>query len=111
MKVNKHKNFQLIEDEKDNVAEFGAFLEYIIPKEFSSENVVIDLLKYNQMTLPELLNFLIVSNKHRATKKSFVIINDAIDPDVIPEELIVVPTLQEAKDVIDLEEIERDLGF
>lgn len=111
MKVNKHKNFQLIEDEKNNVAEFGTFLEYIIPKEFSGENIVIDLLKYNQMTLPELLNFLIVSNKHRATKKSFVIINDAIDPDVIPEELIVVPTLPEAKDVIDLEEIERDLGF
>jgi hypothetical protein len=111
MKVSKHDTFQLIEDEKDNVAEFGTFLEYIIPKEFSGENVVIDLLKYNSLTLPELLNFLIVSYKHRATKKSFVIINDSIDPDVIPEELIVVPTLQEAEDVIELEEIERDLGF
>ncbi len=111
MKVSKHDTFQLIEDEKDKIQEFGSFLEYIIPKEFASDNVVIDLLKYNQLTLPELLNFLIVSNKHRAQKKSFVIINDAIDPDVIPEELIVVPTLQEAEDVIELEEIERDLGF
>jgi len=111
MKVSKHDGFQLIEDEKDNVAEFGTFLEYIIPKEFAGDNVVIDLMKYNQLTLPELLNFLIASNKHRAQKKSFVIINDAIDPDVIPEELIVVPTLHEAEDVIELEEIERDLGF
>lgn len=111
MKVSKHKTFHLIEDEKDNVAEFGSFLEYIIPKEFSEDNIVVDLLKYNQLTLPELLNFLIVSNKHRATKKSFVIINDAIDPDIIPEELIVVPTLLEAEDVVELEEIERDLGF
>lgn len=111
MKVKKVKNFQLIEDEKDNVQEFGTFLEYIIPKEFKKDNIVVDLLKYNQLTLPELLNFLIVSNKHRAKKKSFVIINDAIDPDVIPEELIVVPTLQEAEDVVELEEIERDLGF
>jgi hypothetical protein len=111
MKVSKHNTFQLIEDEKDNIAEFGTFLEYIIPKEFSGENVVIDLLKYNQLTLPELLNFLIVSNKHRANKKSFVIINDSIDPDVIPEEIIVVPTLQEAEDIIEMEEIERDLGF
>ncbi|WP_339611454.1 ribonuclease Z, partial [uncultured Planktosalinus sp.] len=93
------------------VAEFGTFLEYIIPKEFKNDNVVVDLLKYNQLSLPELLNFLIVSNKHRANKKSFVIINEAIDPDVIPEELIVVPTLQEAEDVVELEEIERDLGF
>lgn len=111
MKVSKHKTFQLIEDEKDDVSDFGTFLEYIIPKEFAGENVVVDLLKYDAMTLPELLNFLIVSNKHRARKKSFVIVNDAIDPDIIPEELIVVPTLEEAEDVIELEEIERDLGF
>jgi len=111
MKVSQHDTFQLIEDEKDNIQEFGSFLEYIIPKEFVGDNVVVDLLKYNQLTLPELLNFLIVSNKHRAQKKSFVIINDTIDPDVVPEELVVVPTLQEAEDVIELEEIERDLGF
>lgn len=111
MKVSKHDTFQLIEDEKDNIADFGDFLEYIIPKEFKNENVVVDLMKYNPLILPELLNFLVVSNKHRAGKKSFVIINDTIDPDVIPEELIVVPTIQEAQDVIELEEIERDLGF
>ncbi|MCR9183201.1 MAG: ribonuclease Z [Flavobacteriaceae bacterium] len=111
MKVSKHNTFYCIEDEKDDIQDFGAFLEYIIPKEFAKDNVVVDLLKYNKLTLPELLNFLIVSNKHRAKKKSFVIINEAIDPDVIPEELIVVPTLQEAEDVIELEEIERDLGF
>lgn len=111
MKVSKHKTFQLIEDEKDNIAEFGSFLEYIIPKEFTEDNVVVDLLKYHQLTLPQLLNFLTVSNAHRAGQKSFVIINAAIDPDVIPEELIVVPTLQEAEDIIEMEEIERDLGF
>ncbi len=111
MKISKHDTYQVIEDEKDNVAEFGTFLEYIIPKEFSGVNVVIDLTKYSPLTLPELLSFLIVSNKHRATKKSFVIVNDSIDPDIIPEELIVVPTLPEAEDVIELEEIERDLGF
>lgn len=111
MKVSKHDTFQLIEDEKDNIAEFGSFLEYIIPKEFTEDNVVVDLLKYNQLTLPQLLNFLTVSKSHRAGQKSFVLINDAIDPDVIPEELIVVPTLQEAEDIIEMEEIERDLGF
>lgn len=111
MIVSNHNTFQHIEDEKDNIKEFGAFLEYIIPKEFSEENLVVNLLKYNPLTLPELLNFLVVSNKHRATKKSFVIVNDSINPNIIPEELIVVPTLLEAEDVIQLEEIERDLGF
>jgi hypothetical protein len=31
--------------------------------------------------------------------------------DEIPDELIIVPTIQEAQDVIGMEEIERDLGF
>ncbi|HAT63224.1 MAG TPA: ribonuclease Z, partial [Flavobacteriaceae bacterium] len=41
----------------------------------------------------------------------FVIVNNAINPDDIPDEMIVVPTLQEAADIIEMEEIERDLGF
>lgn len=111
MKISQHTNFHLLEDEKDNIQKFGSFLEYIIPKEFSNKNVVVNLLKYNQLTLPELLVFLKTSNKHRSQNKSFLIINDAIDPDIVPEEIMVVPTLQEAEDVIELEEIERDLGF
>jgi len=31
--------------------------------------------------------------------------------DEVPEEISVVPTLQEAKDLIEMEEIERDLGI
>jgi len=29
----------------------------------------------------------------------------------MPDEIIVVPTMQEAYDIIEMEEIERDLGF
>ena len=31
--------------------------------------------------------------------------------DDIPEEMIVVPTLDEAGDIVEMEEIERDLGL
>ena len=34
-----------------------------------------------------------------------------VDADEVPEEIIVVPTLQEARDIIEMEEIERDLGI
>ena len=57
------------------------------------------------------MQFLKTSNLHRKTKQSFVIVNDAIDFDDVPFEMIVVPTLQEAGDIIEMEEIERDLGF
>ena len=44
-------------------------------------------------------------------KHSFVIVSENIDIDKIHEDLIVVPTQQEAFDIIEMEEMERDLGF
>jgi hypothetical protein len=40
-----------------------------------------------------------------------VIVADGIDFTAVPESLVVVPTVLEAHDVIEMEEIERDLGF
>ncbi|HET7361531.1 MAG TPA: ribonuclease Z, partial [Salinimicrobium sp.] len=78
---------------------------------FKNENVVVDILKYGNLSLEELLSFLKLSDKHRAAKKSFVLVNDTINIDPVPEELMVAPTLQEAVDIVQMEEIERDLGF
>lgn len=110
MKVTEKEGYKILEDEKDNVAEFASFLESM-HKNFKDDNVVIDILKYGELELQELLKFLKLSNKHRQGKKSFIIANDAINIDHVPEELIVVPTLDEAGDIIQMEEIERDLGF
>jgi hypothetical protein len=38
-------------------------------------------------------------------------VGQGINADEIPEDLLVVPTLQEAIDIIDMENIERDLGI
>lgn len=110
MKVTEKEGYRIFEDEKDNVIEFAAFLESIQPK-FKDDNVVVDILKYGELQLDELLKFLDVSNRHRKGKRSFVIANDTINIEQVPEELLVVPTLQEAEDIIQMEEIERDLGF
>ena len=111
MKIENRENFVILADEKDDAKDFASFLEYQIPNKFKGQNVVLNLLDYNQLTLEELLLFLKVSNLHRKTKHSFVIVNDAINPDDIPFEMVVVPTLQEGEDIIGMEEIERDLGF
>ena len=42
---------------------------------------------------------------------SFVVVKSGIDIDDFPETLNIVPTLQEAEDVLEMEAIERDLGF
>lgn len=75
------------------------------------KNLIVDLSKQDGLSLNGVLGFLPLSNKHRKAKKSFVIVIKGFDIDEAPEELIIVPTLQEAHDVIEMEEIERDLGF
>ena len=48
---------------------------------------------------------------HKSNKQSFVIVSDKVDFDDVPDEIIVVPTMQEAYDIIEMEDMERDLGF
>ena len=50
-----------------------------------------------------------LSNKHRGARKSFVLVTDKVTYEDVPEEINLVPTIQEAKDIIEMEEIERDL--
>ena len=111
MKIDNFENYVVLADDHDNLREFASFLEFQILKKFGGQNVVINLLDYPALQLDELLYFLKTSNIHRSKKQSCVLVTDAIDPDTIPDELIVVPTLQEAADIIEMEEIERDLGF
>ena len=111
MKIINHDNFVILEDEQNDLEKFASFLEFQINKKFKGQNVVLDLSQNKELKLTELLYFLNISNAHRNTKHSLVIINDAINPDDIPTEMVVVPTLQEAEDIIEMENIERELGF
>lgn len=110
MKVIEKEGYKILQDEKESVKDFASFLESN-HRSFKNDNVVVDILKYGELSLEELLKFLKLSNSHRQGKKSFVIVNDTINIDHVPEELLVVPTLDEAGDIIQMEEIERDLGF
>ena len=78
---------------------------------FSNNNIIVILVSLIPLTRSELSEFLLLSNTHRENGHSFVIVTNNIDIDSIPEELIVVPTLIEAKDVIEMEEMERDLNL
>lgn len=50
-----------------------------------------------------------VARKLQREKKSFVLVNTALTYDEVGEGLNVCPTLQEARDLIEMENIERDL--
>lgn len=75
------------------------------------DNIIVNLFSFSRLTAGDILEFLPISNKHREIKKSFVLVTDKVSFEEVPEELCVVPTIQEAKDIIEMEEIERDLGL
>ncbi len=80
-------------------------------KKIKNDNIVVNLATIKKVSIDDVIEFLLISNIHREANHSFVIVNDSINLDETPEDLVVVPTLQEAFDIIEMEEMERDLGF
>lgn len=100
----------IITQEEASIIELVKKLE-VLYERFKNDNVIVSLTSLNKIPLEHIVEFLHISKKHRKAKHSFVIVTDKVNLDDIPSEIIVVPTLQEAHDIIEMEEIERDLGF
>lgn len=98
---------------KDTKGSSSDFLEKVTAEynSFNKKNLVLDISLDSSLTLNGMLAFLPLSNRHRKGKKSFVLVAPGFDYDEVPDEMVIVPTLLEAHDIIEMEEIERDLGF
>ena len=110
MIFDKDGNISIITQEKASIVELVKKLQ-IIYSRFKNDNIIINLTTLKPLSVEDLIEFLQISNQHRKAKQSFVIVTDKIHNDHTPDELIIVPTVQEAYDIIEMEEIERDLGF
>ncbi len=100
----------VLTQEKPSTEVFLTEIEKVYPK-ISNEHIILILLDLAELKPEDMLLFLPISVKHRALKKSFVIVANGVDLEEIPDELVVVPTIQEAYDMIEMESMERDLGF
>ena len=89
-----------------NILEFRKELVEKYPI-FKNDNLIIDFSSNLNIDLDEILLFSQIAMDHKNNKKSFVMVSGGFDID----EIIVVPTFKEAEDIIELEEIERDLGI
>ncbi len=99
---------------KDTQGDFTSFLMKVTHqyKSYEKHNIIIDLLGYKEeIEASNLKLFLPMSKKHKKAKKSFVIVVADFDYNALPEKFTIVPSLLEAHDIIEMEEIERDLGF
>ena len=110
MIIDKNGNVTTITQEKYTIIELVKKLEALYPK-FKNDNVIVVLTGLKVVVLEDIIAFLNISNMHRAKKNSFVIVSDRMDLNEVPDEIVVVPTLQEAYDIIEMEDMERDLGF
>ena len=110
MKVDQKGHTTTIKDTQGNV---NSFLEKVTHEHnsYKSQNLILDITHDKDVTLKDIKLFSDLSKAHQKGKKSFVIVADGIDFNAVPTKLIVVPSLQEANDIIEMEEIERDLGF
>ncbi|WP_434035955.1 ribonuclease Z [Formosa sp. 4Alg 33] len=110
MILNTEGNTTIITQEKATPIELVKKIEALYPK-FKNDNIIVNLSSIDTLTLESVVEFLQVSNSHRKAKHSFVLVTDKIKLDDTPDEIIVVPTLKEAYDIIEMEDMERDLGF
>lgn len=74
------------------------------------KSVIIDLSSEPEVRPAHLIPFEPLAAEQKSKKKSFVIIA-SIEFDEVADDIMVVPTLQEANDYIESEETERGLDF
>lgn len=81
-------------------------------KNMHQQNIVIDLSAFEALKTKHVLEFseLNAYNKEKVLK-SFVVVVGTMSVSKIPDDIATAPTLQEALDIVEMEEIERDLGY
>ena len=110
MTIEKLEDITLLKCTENTVSDF-----FIVFKEkysnFECANLIIDFSDLKGIQTEDILLFLKFSEKHREDGTSFVVVVNDINFDKLPDKIISAPTLQEAQDIIEMEKIERDLGF
>lgn len=110
MKVEQKGHTTIIRNTQGNTADFQLKVvhEY---NSFKSKNLILDLSHDKDIAMQDIKSFIDLAKLHKKEKKSLVLVTDNIDFNAVPVSVTVVPTLLEAHDIIEMEEIERDLGF
>ena len=106
MSISKLKNTLLF-----NISNKNNFFRSIIEikNQIKSKNIIIN---FNEINFDEFLEDLnTLFNQSKKNKRSFLIVKSDFSSDYHNLNIDIVPSLQEAIDVIEIEEIQRDLGI
>lgn len=106
MKIHTNNQYTLVNIDE---ASFDEFEEQF--SGFYSNHLLLQLSENVNIIEKNISLFLKMSTSLKDKGMSFVLIKPKVDIDDFPEVLNIVPSLQEAKDILEMEAIERDLGF
>ncbi len=98
---------------KDTEGDIVAFLEKVVSQHnsYKDYNLILDISHDTTVDAKSIKIFSEFIKAHKKLKKSLVLVVENIDFNKLPQSIVVVPTLLEAHDLIEMDEIERDLGF
>lgn len=108
MILDREDNVTIVLQENISLNVFIDNFREIYPK-IKNDHIILNLFSFSKLSADDVLEFLQFADTHRKSKRSFVLVTDKVSYDQVPERICVVPTIQEAKDIIEMEEIERDL--
>lgn len=109
MQIKKQDTYTLIkQEEKENFKVFFKSLSSKIDI-FKNQNLIVNLTANTKVKDMLLLTDIAVKKTQENT--SFIVVCKAIDIDKIPEIITIAPTLLEANDILEMDEITRELGF
>ena len=98
---------------KDTQGDLVSFLMKVTHeyKSFEKFNIILDISLYKDLTIKQINSFLPFIKMHTKAKKSIILVADGVHFTNVSDHITIVPTLLEAHDIIEMDEIERDLGF
>ncbi|NCT10007.1 MAG: hypothetical protein GW772_08020 [Flavobacteriia bacterium] len=110
MIITKRKKYTLISSDEDSFSDF--FSSFLVKKnDFEKEHLVVLISDNIIANEKDFISFLDFSEKKKENGTSFVIVNSTINIDDFPDNFNIVPTIIEAEDILEMEEIERELEF
>ena len=113
MKISQHDNTTVFScDRSDPIGIDFRNLVKAHYKNMHQQNIVIDLSAIEALNPKHVLEFSELNTYNKETVlKSFVVVVGTMSVSKIPDDIATAPTLQEALDIVEMEEIERDLGY
>ncbi|MEN8138350.1 MAG: ribonuclease Z [Bacteroidota bacterium] len=103
------KENYILFSEKKSFENIVNFLESDL-SEYSSDSLVVEVseLAISESQLEKIHQ---LSNIHKQNGMSFVVVMSNVSADDVEDSLSVAPSMQEAIDIVTMEDLERELGF